>query len=53
MHDPSNFEDPFDFKPERYLTKDGQINPTVLSPEDGAFGYGRRYVTLSWCFTKA
>ncbi|KAH6888851.1 cytochrome P450, partial [Coprinopsis sp. MPI-PUGE-AT-0042] len=42
MHDPTVFEDPFEFKPERYLTPDGKINSRVLSPEDAAFGYGRR-----------
>ncbi|KAH6888849.1 cytochrome P450 [Coprinopsis sp. MPI-PUGE-AT-0042] len=42
MHDPTIFDDPFEFKPERYLTADGKINPHVLSPEDAAFGYGRR-----------
>ncbi|KAH6893686.1 O-methylsterigmatocystin oxidoreductase [Coprinopsis sp. MPI-PUGE-AT-0042] len=42
MHDPATFEDPFAFKPERYLKKDGKINPKILGPEDGSFGYGRR-----------
>ncbi|KAH6893682.1 O-methylsterigmatocystin oxidoreductase, partial [Coprinopsis sp. MPI-PUGE-AT-0042] len=42
MHDPATFDDPFEFKPERYLTNDGKINPNILGPEDGAFGYGRR-----------
>ncbi|KAH6885032.1 cytochrome P450 [Coprinopsis sp. MPI-PUGE-AT-0042] len=42
MHDPATFDDPFEFKPERYLTNDGKINPNLLGPEDGAFGYGRR-----------
>lgn len=45
MHDPAKFDDPMEFKPERYLGKDGKIDPTVLSPEAGAFGYGRRYAT--------
>ncbi|KAH6893687.1 O-methylsterigmatocystin oxidoreductase [Coprinopsis sp. MPI-PUGE-AT-0042] len=44
MHDPATFDDPFEFKPERYLTNDGKINPNILGPEDGAFGYGRRWV---------
>jgi cytochrome P450 len=42
MHDPAVFENPLEFNPERYLTKEGQINPKVISPEDGSFGYGRR-----------
>ncbi|EFI27427.1 cytochrome P450 [Coprinopsis cinerea okayama7 len=41
MHDPNVFENPMEFKPERYL-KDGVIDSTVLDPESGAFGYGRR-----------
>ncbi|KAH6908268.1 cytochrome P450-like protein [Coprinopsis sp. MPI-PUGE-AT-0042] len=35
MHDPGVFENPMEFRPERYL-KDGQ-----LDPESAAFGYGR------------
>ncbi|KAG2021126.1 cytochrome P450, variant 2 [Coprinopsis cinerea AmutBmut pab1-1] len=41
LHDPNVFDDPFAFKPERYL-KNGTINPDVLDPEVAAFGYGRR-----------
>ncbi|KAH6916316.1 cytochrome P450 98A3 [Coprinopsis sp. MPI-PUGE-AT-0042] len=41
LHDPDVFEDPMEFKPERYL-KDGRINQDVLDPEDAAFGFGRR-----------
>jgi Cytochrome P450 len=43
MHDPEVFEDPMEFKPERYL-KNGRINPDVLDPEEAAFGFGRRWV---------
>ncbi|KAH6918907.1 O-methylsterigmatocystin oxidoreductase [Coprinopsis sp. MPI-PUGE-AT-0042] len=47
MHDPNVFEDPLEFKPERYLVRDpitqqNKINPDVLDPESAAFGYGRR-----------
>ncbi|KAH6906697.1 cytochrome P450 [Coprinopsis sp. MPI-PUGE-AT-0042] len=47
MHDPDVFEDPLEFKPERYLmldpvTKQSKINPDVLDPESAAFGFGRR-----------
>ncbi|KAH6906695.1 cytochrome P450 98A3 [Coprinopsis sp. MPI-PUGE-AT-0042] len=47
MHDPEIFEDPLEFKPERYLMRDPfthqtKINPGVLDPESAAFGYGRR-----------
>lgn len=47
MHDPTVFDDPMEFKPERYLTKEGKINPEVLSSEDAAFGYGRRCVRMA------
>jgi Cytochrome P450 len=55
MHDPKVFEDPMEFKPERYL-KDGKLNTDLLDPMDVAFGYGRRFVmpcleddiTLTW-----
>lgn len=47
MHDPDVFDDPLEFKPERYLMRDPdtnqlKINPAVLDPENAAFGYGRR-----------
>ncbi|KAH6906085.1 cytochrome P450 [Coprinopsis sp. MPI-PUGE-AT-0042] len=41
MHDPNVFEDPMEFKPERYF-KDGKLNKDLLDPMDVAFGYGRR-----------
>lgn len=41
MHNPETFEDPFEFKPERYL-KDGQIDLSVPDAELAAFGFGRR-----------
>lgn len=41
LHDPSVFDSPMEFRPERYL-KDGQLDPAVLDPEAAAFGYGRR-----------
>ena len=47
MHDPDVFEDPLEFKPERYLMRDPdtnqlKINPAVFDPDNAAFGYGRR-----------
>ncbi|KAH6918174.1 O-methylsterigmatocystin oxidoreductase [Coprinopsis sp. MPI-PUGE-AT-0042] len=47
LHDPKVFDDPFKFKPERYLTRDPAthelcINTAVLDPEAAAFGFGRR-----------
>ena len=46
MHDEANFENPFAFKPERYLNEDGTMNPKVLGSENGYFGYGPRSVSL-------
>lgn len=42
MHDPAVYEDPMEFKPERFM-KDGELDPSVLDPEAAAFGFGRRY----------
>ncbi|KAJ2932187.1 hypothetical protein H1R20_g4913, partial [Candolleomyces eurysporus] len=42
MHDPELFDQPFEFNPERYLRKDGQIDPSVPDAEAAAFGHGRR-----------
>ncbi|KAH6891645.1 cytochrome P450 [Coprinopsis sp. MPI-PUGE-AT-0042] len=42
MHDPKNFDDPFEFKPERYLKSNGQIDSAVLDHHSTSFGYGRR-----------
>ena len=43
MHDRKVFNDPHEFKPERYL-KDGKLNPDVRDPDCAAFGFGRRSV---------
>jgi len=40
FHDESVYDDPFAFKPERFL-KNGQLDPKVKTPE-AAFGFGRR-----------
>ncbi|KAF6752828.1 cytochrome P450 98A3 [Ephemerocybe angulata] len=42
MHDPNTFEKPFEFIPERFLTKDGEFDESVPGPEYAAFGFGRR-----------
>lgn len=33
---------PFEFKPERFLDKQGKIDESVFNPANVAFGYGRR-----------
>jgi hypothetical protein len=40
------FYKPFDFIPERYLGKDGKLDPSVPDPEIAAFGHGRRCATI-------
>ncbi|KAH6905145.1 cytochrome P450 98A3 [Coprinopsis sp. MPI-PUGE-AT-0042] len=40
LHDPDNFENPMEFRPERYL-KDGKLDAHAMDP-DAAFGFGRR-----------
>ena len=47
LHNEEQFEEPMVFKPERFLTADGQIDPTILNPFDVAFGFGRRYASRS------
>lgn len=39
MHDPSLYPDPFEVRPERYLSPNAALNP---DPRTFAFGYGRR-----------
>ena len=41
MHDPEAYENPDEFRPERFL-RDGEPNPDVRNPYDYAFGFGRR-----------
>ena len=47
MHDPETFENPMEYRPERYL-KDGKLNPDVLDPDSVVFGFGRRSVNVSY-----
>lgn len=41
LHDENTYPDPAPFKPERFLTPDGELDPAVRDPEL-AFGFGRR-----------
>ncbi|KAJ7093420.1 cytochrome P450 [Mycena belliarum] len=41
-HDENKYQDPFEFRPERYLTKEGVLDPTVQDPRSVVFGFGRR-----------
>lgn len=41
LHDPSVYSDPMTFKPERFLTAEGRLDPTAKEP-DAAFGFARR-----------
>lgn len=42
MHNAEDYPEPEAFKPERYLTADGKIDPSVRDPRTACFGYGRR-----------
>ncbi|KAF7344542.1 Cytochrome P450 [Mycena sanguinolenta] len=41
LHDPTVYPEPHIFKPERFLTNDGKLNPNVKDPE-APWGFGRR-----------
>ncbi|TFK23817.1 cytochrome P450 98A3 [Coprinopsis marcescibilis] len=41
LRDPEMFEEPDEFRPERYL-KDGKLDPSTADPSIIAFGFGRR-----------
>ncbi|KAL0958976.1 hypothetical protein HGRIS_014289 [Hohenbuehelia grisea] len=42
LHDPDVYPCPELFRPERFLTEDGRLDPGVQDPYVAAFGYGRR-----------
>ena len=45
MRDPGTFEDPDEFRPERFIL-DGKLNATILDPSRFVFGNGRRWRIL-------
>jgi cytochrome P450 len=42
LHNPEDYPEPERFLPERYLTPDGTLDPSVRDPRTACFGYGRR-----------
>lgn len=52
LHDELIYPEPSEFRPERYLGKDGQLRALERAedPAQIAFGFGRRYV-LNQCPT--
>lgn len=46
LHNPADYPDPEQFKPERFIGTDGNIDLTVPDPSVIAFGFGRRWVTV-------
>ena len=40
MHDEEVYPDPFDFKPERFLDENGQLDMSVPQPDTASFGFG-------------
>lgn len=47
LHDPEVYADPFEFRPDRFINKDGIETP--LDPRAASFGFGRRsdYIPIS------
>ncbi|KAJ8508610.1 hypothetical protein ONZ45_g9134 [Pleurotus djamor] len=51
MRDETLFPQPDEFKPERFINKDGKINRKLTEVVEITFGFGRRYgINLFFCF---
>lgn len=48
LHDPATYPDPEEFRPSRFLTSDGVLDPAVPDPEV-TFGFGRHLCPVSHC----
>lgn len=44
LRDENDYPEPDQFRPERFIGKDGNIDPSVRDPTTMCFGFGRRYV---------
>ena len=44
LHDDNDYPEPEKFDPNRFLDKDGKLDPNVMDPARIAFGFGRRCV---------
>jgi cytochrome P450 len=42
LHNPDDYPEPDQFKPERYLTPEGMLDPSVRDPRTACYGFGRR-----------
>jgi cytochrome P450 len=42
LHHPDDYPEPNQFKPERYLTPEGTLDPSVRDPRTACYGFGRR-----------
>jgi len=46
LHNEEIYPDPFTFNPDRFLNKDGSLDPSVRDPAHACWGFERRYLYL-------